>query len=93
MPLPEPLRNWFMATRPFSFTASVVPVLLGTLLAAHDGDFSTGFFALVVVASVLVHAGSNLVNDYFDHVKGADKPASLGRGGVIQRGVIWPEVS
>jgi 1,4-dihydroxy-2-naphthoate octaprenyltransferase len=90
IPVPDVVSNWFMATRPFSFTASTVPVLLGTLLAARDGVFNVGRFTLVVVASVLVHAGSNLVNDYFDHVNGADKPAALGRGGAIQRGVIHP---
>lgn len=88
--LPEPLHSWFMATRPFSFTASIIPVLLGTLLAAHDGDIDATLLALVFVASVMVHAGSNLVNDYFDYVKGADKPAALGRGGYIQRGIIAP---
>lgn len=91
LPVPETIHNWFMATRPFSFTASIVPVLLGSLLAAHDGEFGFRLFALVIVASVLVHAGSNLVNDYFDWKHGADKPAALGRGGFIQRGVIRPE--
>jgi 1,4-dihydroxy-2-naphthoate octaprenyltransferase len=90
IPVPEPVRNWFMATRPFSFTASIVPVLLGTLLAASDGSFGPGLLVLVLIASVLVQAGSNLVNDYFDFVRGADKPASLGRGGFIQRGIISP---
>ena len=91
LPVPETVRNWFMATRPFSFTASIVPVMLGTLLAAHEGEFNLPLFALVIVASVVVHAGSNLVNDYFDWKNGADKPAALGRGGFIQRGVIRPE--
>lgn len=90
IPVPDSVRNWFMATRPFSFTASIVPVLLGTLLAASDGSFSMGLLVLVLFASVLVHAGSNLVNDYFDFVRGADKPAALGRGGFIQRGLIAP---
>jgi 1,4-dihydroxy-2-naphthoate octaprenyltransferase len=90
VPVPEVVRDWFMATRPFSFTASIVPVLLGSLLAAYDGAFSLIMFALVLSASVLVQAGSNLVNDYFDFVNGADKPASLGRGGFIQRGIIAP---
>jgi NitT/TauT family transport system permease protein len=90
IPVPEVLRNWFMATRPFSFTASIVPVLLGTLLAARDEGLDVGLFGLVFAASVLVHAGSNLVNDYFDYVRGADKQAALGRGGMIQRGVIAP---
>lgn len=91
VPVPERVNEWFMATRPFSFTASVIPVLIGTLLAADAGAFNGFRFMLVILASVLVHAGSNLVNDYFDHVKGADKPAALGRGGAIQRGAIAPK--
>ena len=90
VPVPETLYNWYMATRPFSFTASIVPVLVGTLLAAYEGHFDLTIFVLVVVASVVVHAGSNLVNDYYDHVKGADAPHQLGRGGMIQRGLISP---
>lgn len=88
--LPERVYNWYMATRPFSFTASIIPVLIGTALAAADGHFDLGIFVLVIVASVLVHAGSNLVNDYEDHVRGADAPHQLGRGGMIQRGLISP---
>ena len=90
IPVPEPLYNWYMATRPFSFTASGVPVLIGTFLAAHEGQFRPGLFVLVILASVLVHAGSNLVNDYYDHIKGADAPHQMGRGGMIQRGLISP---
>lgn len=90
LPVPEPVYNWYMATRPFSFTASIVPVLIGTLLAAYEGEFDFFMLVLVIVASVLVHAGSNLVNDYYDHVKGADAPHQLGRGGMIQRGLISP---
>ncbi len=90
LPVPESVYNWYMATRPFSFTASTVPVLVGTLLAAYEGEFDFFMLVIVVVASVLVHAGSNLVNDYYDHVKGADAPHQLGRGGMIQRGLITP---
>lgn len=88
IPVPETVRNWFMATRPLSFTASIIPVLIGTLLAARDATIDLGLLLLVAVASVLVHAGSNLVNDYYDYVNGADKPNAQGRGAFIQRGII-----
>lgn len=90
IPVPQAVRNWFMATRPFSFTASIIPALLGTLLASIDGAFSLSLFVMVVVASMLVHAGSNLVNDYYDFRNGADTPISRGNGGFIQRGLISP---
>lgn len=91
IPVPQVVRDWYMATRPFSFTASIIPVLVGTFLAAQqDGDFKWLLFGMVMLASVMVHAASNLVNDYFDWRNGADKPAALGRGGAIQRGIIKP---
>lgn len=87
-PMPA-LKTWFMASRPFSFTASVIPVVVGTLLAAVDA-FSWWKALLALAGSILIHAGTNYVNDYFDHVKGADGPDSLGVGGVIQRGQATP---
>ncbi|MEI2617488.1 MAG: 1,4-dihydroxy-2-naphthoate octaprenyltransferase [Thermomicrobiales bacterium] len=90
IPVPEFARNWFMATRPFSFTASIIPALVGTALAAYSGSFSAGLFLLVVVASLLVHAGTNLINDYFDHKHGADTAESVGNAGFIQSGIISP---
>ncbi len=83
------MKTWFAASRPFSFTASVVPVVVGTLLAAPD-HFSWWKALLALAGSVLIHAGTNLVNDYYDHVKGADGPDSLGIGGSIQRGDLTP---
>ncbi|HMM43222.1 MAG TPA: 1,4-dihydroxy-2-naphthoate octaprenyltransferase [Thermomicrobiales bacterium] len=90
IPIPDTARNWFMATRPFSFTASIIPAFVGTALAAYTGSFSLGLFLLVVVASLLVHAGTNLVNDYFDDKHGADTPETVGNAGFIQRGIISP---
>lgn len=84
------LAIWWRATRPFSFTASVTPILLGTIIAAFDGHFSLVLFALTLVASVAIHAATNMVNDYYDHVKGVDGPNSLGPSGVIQQGLIAP---
>jgi 1,4-dihydroxy-2-naphthoate octaprenyltransferase len=81
------LRTWFATLRPVSFTASVIPVLVGTAIAAED-EFRPLLFVLALFGSVAVHAGTNLVNDYFDHVKGTDTAESLGQSGVIQRGVL-----
>jgi len=74
------------AVRIFSFTASVIPVLVGSAFALAGGAFDLRVFPLILVACVLCHAGCNLANDYFDHRKGIDDGASLGIGGVIQDG-------
>lgn len=56
------VRTWWMATRPFSFTASVVPVTLGAVLAGYHGQFNPWLFALTLLGSVLIHAGTNLAD-------------------------------
>ncbi len=83
------LRTWFAASRPFSFTASVVPAVVGTLLAADD-RFSWWTALLAIAGSVLFLAGTNFVNDHYDHRKGVDGPETLGMAGFIQRGILSP---
>lgn len=85
------VRTWWMATRPFSFTASVVPVVLGAVLAAYQGYFSAWLFALTLIGSVLIHAGTNLANDYYDWKKGADTKESLGPNRALQEGMLTPQ--
>jgi 1,4-dihydroxy-2-naphthoate octaprenyltransferase len=84
------LMIWLRASRPWSYTAAIIPVALGTIVAASDGFFDGWLFALTLLGSVLIQAGTNFVNDYYDHVKGADTPESLGLGGAIQRGELTP---
>jgi len=81
------VRTWFAALRPVSFTASIIPVVVGTAIAAQE-EFHALLFVLALLGSVAIHAGTNLVNDYFDHVKGTDNMESLGQSGVIQRGML-----
>lgn len=82
------VRTWWMAVRPFSFTASVTPVMLGAVLAGYDGAWNWLLFAVTLVASVAIHAGTNLNNDYYDWKKGADTPESLGPNRALQQGML-----
>src|SRR3989441_10066201 len=77
---------WWRAVRPFSFTASMTPVLVGTAVAFASGPVSVWLFVATLVASVAIHAGANLNNDYYDHVRGVDTVDAIGPSGVIQRG-------
>ncbi len=72
------------ATRAYSFPASIVPVLLGTSLAAgiphHPHRFDIVTFLLVLVGGVLSQAGGNTVNDYYDFKNGVDTRPEHGSG-------------
>jgi 1,4-dihydroxy-2-naphthoate octaprenyltransferase len=84
------VRTWWMAVRPFSFTASVTPIVLGAVVAGYDGAWNWLLFAITLVASVAIHAGTNLINDYYDWKKGADTPESLGPNRALQQGMLTP---
>ena len=67
------LKSWRMAIRPPTLTAAV-PVLLGTAVAwVATGTLLVPFFLLTLLAGLLIHAGTNVLNDYFDHRSGNDE--------------------
>lgn len=80
--------KWFITFRPWSYVAAVVPVLLGSAIAAYNGIFHGGLFLLTLIGSVALQAGTNLVNDYYDDKKGLDQERVHGPGGFIQKGDI-----
>lgn len=77
---------WFMATRPWSLTISVIPIMLATALAWAYGSVSIPFGILMLLTSVLTHIGCNLTNDYFDNESGVDLVQNEGQGGMLQDG-------
>lgn len=79
---------WIQAIRAPSLSAAAIPVLLGVAVAARDGFFSAGRMILALVGAMAIQAGTNLINDYYDHRSGADSEASLGPSMVIQRGLL-----
>lgn len=93
----EFIKKWIKAIRAPFFTASAIPVLVGTALAWNmTGKFSLSKFILVLVGVPLFNAGTNLANDYYDHKTGNDEintKATPFSGGsrVIQNGVIPPK--
>lgn len=91
-PVRQRIGVWWNAIRIWSYTAAIIPVLLGGSIAAYQGQFRHPWWlVLALVGSIAIQAGTNLVNDYYDHIKGADTVESLGNGGAIRRGDLTPE--
>ena len=87
------LRNYVLATRPWSFTMSLLSVGLGTAVAAAQGPVAWGWFLLTALGAVLVHAAGNVLNDYFDSRNGidqADSPTAIYRPHPIYAGLMTP---
>ena len=80
---------WLQALRAFSFTASLIPVIVGALLALSlGGAMRWELFPLVALASVLFHAGTNLVSDAGDFDRGVDREDTHGGSGVLVGGLL-----
>ncbi len=63
---------WALTIRAPFFTATIAPLFLGAAIAAvhlHNKglQFNWFLFILTVLAGILIHAGVNVSNDYFDH--------------------------
>ncbi len=82
------LSVWLKATRPATLLAGVVPVGVGTALAASDGNFSSGPAIAALVGALLLQVGCNFANDLFDFIKGADDEHRLGPARMTQRGHV-----
>lgn len=90
---PSFFKIWFIASRPWSWPASVVPALFGTALSAVAGGaaFRPGVFVAALLGVVILHSGANILSDAFDLDKGLDRPGMVTpvTGGVA-RGWITP---
>jgi 1,4-dihydroxy-2-naphthoate octaprenyltransferase len=65
-------RNWFLASRPWSFSMSAISVSVGTALASRDGSFLWSYYLLTLLGMIILHAATNLMNDYYDVRSGVD---------------------
>jgi 1,4-dihydroxy-2-naphthoate octaprenyltransferase len=74
--------------RPFSFTASTVPVAVGGALAAVLGRFDWTLFLISLAAAVLLHIGTNVINEVYDVRKGVDTIVSPRASHAIVKGRI-----
>lgn len=71
---------------------SIAPVLAGTGLALADGVAVPDVAVAAMAGAILIQVVANLVNDYFDFVKGADTEARVGPVRVVQAGLVRPEL-
>lgn len=98
------LKDWIIATRPWSFPASFISILVTMaylyyyyktypiemeIVAPTGIKWLNGWLSLLMI--ILFHAAGNLISDYFDHIKGVDKPGSLNGVTHIQSGKFTPK--
>lgn len=76
---PRRWRAWWLALRPGTLTIAVAPVLVGSSLAwADTGGLDWPVAAAVLAGALTIQAGTNLVNDAADYLRGVDQPDRIG---------------
>ena len=79
---------WFEALRPRTWPASMVPVLVGCAVAARQGAFDGLVASATLAVALLLQIASNLINDWGDHVRGADDEHRIGPARASQSGEV-----
>jgi 1,4-dihydroxy-2-naphthoate octaprenyltransferase len=87
---PGSLGAWVMATRPPTLLAAIVPVAVGTAVAAAEGSLRVGPALAALGGALLLQIGANFANDVFDFEKGADTAERLGPVRAVQAGLLTP---
>jgi len=84
------LAAWYRAARPRSLTATYVPLVLAATIALGDNVFHVLAFILSLIAALLLQIGANLINEYYDYVRGSDIDKVAGMGMVIKDASLTP---
>jgi 1,4-dihydroxy-2-naphthoate polyprenyltransferase len=86
----SPLKIWLLAARPRTLTAAVIPVMIGSALAYRDGLLNPTVALVALLCAFLLQIGSNLANDLFDYLSGADTRERKGPMRVVASGLVTP---
>ena len=79
---------WLLAIRPRTLPAAVAPLALGAAYCALSGTLRTSPLLVALACALLIQIASNLANDLFDFLKGADTVTRTGPTRAVQAGLI-----
>jgi 1,4-dihydroxy-2-naphthoate polyprenyltransferase len=84
---------WFLAIRPKTLIASISPVCIGTTLSLVNNSFVINYktFYLTLFFALFIQIATNLCNDYYDFIKGADSASRKGPLRVTANGYVKPK--
>lgn len=83
-------RAWFLAARPKTLPAALIPVVTATALAAAEGSFRLWAALLCVAFALMMQVAANFINDLYDYLKGTDREDRLGPERACAQGWISP---
>jgi 1,4-dihydroxy-2-naphthoate octaprenyltransferase len=81
-------RAWWIAARPHTLWAAVVPVLVGGGLAQGEDALRWDAFLAALIGALAIQVAANFVNDVFDARRGADTDERIGPTRVVASGLL-----
>ena len=84
------LRAWFLAARPKTLSAALVPVVVAAALAWAEGCFRPVPVVLCLLFAALMQVAANFINDLLDFQKGTDRADRLGPERACAQGWVTP---
>ena len=85
------VRLWVLAARPKTLTGAMIPVILGSALAYHDGVLNWPLVICCALFAGFMQIAANMINDLYDYQKGTDREDRLGPERACAQGWITPE--
>ena len=87
----SPLKAWFLAARPKTLSAALIPVAVATALAYANGEAQWVPASLCALFAMLMQVTSNFINDLYDYKKGTDAEDRLGPKRACAQDWITPQ--
>ena len=88
-------RAWWLAARPKTLAAALIPVATASALAAADGVFRAAPALVCCLFAALMQVAANFINDLYDFRRGTDRDDRLGperacaQGWISVRAMGW----
>ena len=82
------INTWVSAARLRTLPLSISGILVGSAVAAGQGEFNTVIFVLALATTLGLQILSNFANDYGDFIKGTDNEERVGPQRALQSGMI-----
>src|SRR6478672_2540388 len=84
------IKAWVSAFRLRTLPLALSSIIMGSFLAANDGNFKLQICLLAILTTIFLQILSNLANDYGDSQNGADSVFRKGPQRAVQSGAISP---
>ena len=85
------MNKWILDARPKTLTGAMIPVILGSALAYHDGVLNWLLVVCCALFAGFMQIAANMINDLYDYQKGSDREDRLGPERACAKGWITPK--